>query len=114
MTTRKTVYTPEVTAQLTAEYQAAQSAEGRQAVMEAFAEKLEVKVASVRAKLVREEVYVKPERETKRKATKAELVTMLANEVGTQTEKLESLEKATAKALTVVLEALKAREAPEA
>lgn len=111
MTTRKTVYTPEVTAKLVAAYEAAESAEARQEVMEATAEELGVKVASVRAKLVREEVYVKAEKTAKRSATKAELVAALAEAVGTSTEKLESLEKATAKALTVVLAALNARTA---
>lgn len=102
----KPVYTKEVTARLVAEYKAAESAEARQAVMEAFASELGVKVASVRAKLVREEVYVKQERETKRKATKAELVTAIATRMGESEDKLDSLSKATASALRAVLKAL--------
>lgn len=100
------LYTPEVTAELVAQYTAAESAEARQAVVEAFAQKLGVKVASVRAKLVREEVYVKPERARKSTATKEQLVAQLAEALGEEEEALESLAKATKAALTKVLAGL--------
>jgi hypothetical protein len=106
MTTRKTVYTPEVTARLVAEYTGAETQEAREAVVEAFAQELEVKVASVRAKLVREEVYIAKVRETKRSATKAEMVAEIAARIGKSAEALESLEKATATSLKALLKAL--------
>lgn len=102
----KSVYTPEVTAELVQKYSAAESAEARNEVVETYAEKLEVKVASVRAKLVREGVYVKAERERKSTATKSELVAHLAEALGESEETLESLEKATKGALTKVLAGL--------
>jgi len=102
----KSVYTPEVTEVLVREYSAAESAEARQAVLEKFAEELEVKVASVRAKLVREGVYVKAEKSRKSVATKAELVGLLAERLEVSEEALESLEKATKSALTKVLAGL--------
>ena len=102
----KSVYTPEVTAALVEKYTAAESAEARQEVVESYAEELGVKVASVRAKLVREGVYVKAERARKSVATKSELVAKLAEALGESEESLESLEKATKGALTKVLAGL--------
>lgn len=102
----KSVYTPEVTQSLVAEYSAAESVEARQEVVERFAETLEVKPASVRAKLVREGVYQKVERERKSVATKSELVAKVAEALGAPEEALESLEKATKGALTRVLAGL--------
>lgn len=104
--TNKSVYTKEITARLVNEYKALETEEARKEFITAFASELGVKEASVRAKLVREEVYIKPERETKRKATKAELVAQIAKRVGKSEEALTSLEKATASALRAVLEAL--------
>lgn len=104
--TKQTVYTPEVTKALVAEYTGAESHEARKAVVESTAEALGVKPASVIAKLVREEVYVKAPRETKRSATKAEMVAEIATRVGKSAEALESLEKATAASLKALLKAL--------
>ena len=106
MATRKSVYTPEITERLVSEYKSVETQEAREAVIEKFAEELEVKRASVIAKLVREEAYVKAERQAKRKATKAELVAAIAERIGKSAEAVESLEKATARSLTAILEAL--------
>lgn len=104
--TKQTVYTPEVTQALVAQYTAAESAEARKEVVKAKAEELGVKEASVIAKLVREEVYIKAPREAKRSATKAEMVAEIAARVGKSAEALESLEKATSASLKALLKAL--------
>ena len=106
MTARKSVYTKENTVRLVTAYKAATSAEDRAFVVEQFAQELGVKPASVIAKLVREEVYIKPERVSKRKATKAELVARIATQLNVEQEQIESLEKANAKVLNILAEAL--------
>lgn len=106
MGTKTVNYTPEMTAELTEGYQACETDEGRQAFVEGFAAKHGKKVSSVRAKLVREGTYVKPERTAKRSATKAELVAAIAARTGANPDVIGSLEKATAKALRVIRDAL--------
>ena len=107
----KTVnYTEAQTVQLVAAYDAADSDESRAAVVASFAEAFEKKPASIRAKLVREGVYQKPEASRKRTAKKADMVQRIATLTGADSEKLDSLEKATANALKVVIAALESHE----
>lgn len=74
-----------------------------------FAEKFGKSVASIRAKLAKEGVYVAKTKEaSKRTATKAELVEQIAKLVCAEVEQVESLEKATLPALTMVLDTLRA------
>lgn len=104
MATEKVLnYTPEMTATLVEEYVAAPTKE----TVEALAEKFGRTTKSVIAKLVREGVYKSPAKEAgKRVATKADLVADIAKLVGKSEEQMESLEKATAPALTAVRNAL--------
>lgn len=103
----KTVnYTPEMTVALTVAYQAADSDSARAAVISEFAEKFGKKISSVRAKLVREGTYIKAAQTRKRSAKKSELVAAIAARTGAKPEVLDSLEKATAKALGIVLAAM--------
>lgn len=108
--TKNVNYTPEQTTQLVAAYNAADSDESRAAVVTSFAEAFEKKPASIRAKLVREGVYQKPAASRKRTAKKADMVQRIAKLAGTDSEKLDSLEKATANALKVVIAALETHE----
>lgn len=64
------------------------------------------KPASVRAKLVRLEAYQAPERQTKRSATKAEIVTAIAELCGATDDVMGSLTKASAKPLKVLFNTL--------
>jgi hypothetical protein len=102
----KTVnYTAEQTAELVAAYSAADSDETRAAVVESFAEAFSKKPASIRAKLVREKVYVKPENTGKRNGVKkADLLEEIAEFTGTPAEILDSLNKATMFSLNRIVE----------
>lgn len=106
MTTKTVNYTPEQTAEIVAGYTAAEGDESRKAFIEEYAAKHGRKVSSVRAKLVREGVYQKAETPRKRSATKDEIVSAIAERIGANPDILGSLEKATAKALKLVLAAL--------
>jgi hypothetical protein len=106
MTDKVENYTKEATADLVERYVGAEGDEGRKAVLVAVATELGKSVASVRAKTVREGVYVKAERATKRVARKAEMVTALAGSLGLDEIVLDSLEKATANALLAVIGAV--------
>jgi O-methyltransferase involved in polyketide biosynthesis len=106
MTIKNVNYTPEQTAAIVAGYRACDSDESRKAFVEAYAAEHGRKASSVRAKLVREGVYIKPERTAKRSAKKADMVAAIAARTGANPELVDSLEKATAKALSLVLAAL--------
>ena len=99
-------YTAEQTDALVKAYKEAEGQEGRQAVVEQFAENFGKSVASIRAKLVAEGVYVKAERARKRVARKSELVTALAETLGLDEDVIGSLEKATSTALVKVIGAV--------
>lgn len=103
MTATKTVnYTPEMTAEIVAAYQAGET-------VEAIATRMDKTPRSVVAKLSREGVYV-----AKTKATgtqtprKAELIAQIAHAINTNEELLESLEKATKEALELIARAVQA------
>ena len=105
MASEKTVtYTAEQTSELVAGYKAGTS-------VEALATALGKSVRSVVAKLSREGVYEsKAKARADTRVTKAMLVAQIATAVGASEEVLESLEKATHKALEVVAAALTSEE----
>lgn len=96
-------YTPEMTAELVGAYEANPTQE----TVNTFAEKFHKSAKSVVAKLTREGVYQKKEYATKNGeavTSKAAMVAQLAEMTGQPVETLESLEKATKKALQVLLD----------
>ena len=96
-------YTPEQTAALVAEFNAGAS-------VEALAEMFGKTTRSIVAKLSREGVYVaKAKAKGEARVKKEALVAQIANLIGADEEAVDSLEKATAGALTLVLNALVAR-----
>lgn len=111
MTTVKIAnYTPTQTTELVTAYRAATSQGERANVVKTFAQKFGKKDRSIVAKLSREGVYVKPVRLTKTGAAickKESLVDLIAAEMSVDSEKLESLSKATKSALQMVLTALR-------
>ena len=106
MTEKVVNYTKEQTEALVKIYGEAENDEQRKAVVAGVAKNLRKTEASVRAKLVSEGVYVKMTPVRKRKAKKAELVTILANTLGLDEEVIGSFETATANALTKVIGAV--------
>ncbi len=110
MGTKTLNYTADQTAALVEAYQAATDDESRKAVVIQFADELGKSAASVRQKLVREGVYVKPEYKTKtgkRPESKAAIVADIARTLGTTQETIESLEKATKPVLELLRGTLK-------
>ena len=102
-------YTAEMTTKMVEVYSSATSDEQRKAVVEDLASEFEKSVPSVRAKLVREGVYVKAEGKTgSAKARKDALVSAIALQTGANEEVLDSLTKATREALVIVYGALNA------
>jgi transposase-like protein len=103
MATEKTQnYSVEVTAQLVEAFKAG-------ATVEALAKQFGKSTRSIVAKLSREGVYqakAKAKGNTEARVTKAELVAKIAEGLGVEQEVLDSLEKATAQALTLVAEAV--------
>lgn len=104
----KTVnYTAEQTAQLVAAYTGAENSEQRAAVVAAMAENFGKSPASIRAKLVREKVYIKPVREGKKDGkSKSDLVQRISELTETPADVLDSLGKATMFALGRIVETL--------
>ena len=96
-------YPPEVTLDIVSTYQANPNIE----TVRAIATKYNRSENSIRSKLAREGVYVPMVRNTgKRDITKSELVFKIAEVLNTNPDQLESLEKANAPVLKIVLEAL--------
>ena len=99
-TTKTPNYTAEQTAEVVARFQAGDT-------VEAIAESFGKSVRSIVAKLSREGVYVAKAKATGAARVKKEaLVAQIANLANVSEADLDSLEKATAGALTLVLEAL--------
>lgn len=99
----KTVnYTEEMTNELVGAYTQAASNDERNEVVTEMAEKFGKTVASIRAKLVREKVYVKAEATKGRGVLKDELVAAIATLTNSDEELMDSLAKATKEALTIV------------
>lgn len=104
----KTVnYTDEQTRELVTAYAAADSDESRAAVVASFAASFEKSPASIRAKLVREKVYIKPARDGKKGGVKkGDLLDRIAELTETPVDVLDSLSKATMFALNRIVETL--------
>ena len=101
---KHTNYSAEVTAQLVAGYQAGET-------IEALATLVGKSTRSVVAKLSREGVYTsKAKAKTDVRVTKDELVAQIAAHIGVNEETIDSLEKATAGTLKIVLAALQVAE----
>ena len=100
----KTVnYTPEMTAEIVADYAAGNT-------LEAIAAKTGKTVRSIVAKLSREGVYHAKARVAKKDGvTKADLIARIAELTGQAPEVMDSLEKATGVALKAVVAALEAK-----
>jgi len=106
----KTVnYTPEMTKEIIAAYEAAEGYDARSEVIANMATKFGKSVASVRQKLSREGVYQKKEytnKQGEKAESKAHIVGEIAALLGMEAEQVESLEKATKPVLLKVREAL--------
>ena len=105
----KTVYTESVIERMVEMYTAAQSDEARDEVVVTIATELNVKVESVRAKLVSLKVYVKKERLSKTgkvPETKGKIVADIANLLGVDEESIDTLEKPNKSVLEKLREAL--------
>ena len=105
MAEKQVNYTPVQTGEMVAAYQEATTEEARESVISEFAEKFGKNVKSVRAKLVREGVYVKKAYKSKAGVTperKAAIVEDIASALGVASEVVESLEKATKPTLTLL------------
>jgi hypothetical protein len=100
-------YTAEMTRELVEGYSAQETAEARETFLNLMAAKFEKTVPSVRAKLVREKVYVPAEKSKGKAVRKDELVASIARLTDSDEELMESLSKATREALTIVRDALK-------
>lgn len=99
-------YTPEMTSELVDAY----VANPVESTVVDFAEKFHKSTKSIVAKLTREGVYVKKAYATKTGEaviSKADLVAQLAELTGEPVETMESLEKATKKALQVLIASFK-------
>lgn len=93
-------YTAEMTAKVVEMYKAGEA-------VETIANAVGRTVRSVIAKLSREGVYEsKAKTAGAKRVTKAELVTKIAEAIGAEAEKLESLEKASHEALEMVAKAI--------
>jgi len=98
-------YTEKFTAEITARYLEGDSYEARQEILKEIAAESGKKVQSLRAKLVRENVYVAKEYKTRdgdKPETKSDIVTSIAMSLGVAAKELAGLEKATKNALTLV------------
>ena len=105
MSEKEPSYTKEFTAEITARYLEGADYEARQEILKEIATESGKKVQSLRAKLVREGVYVAKEYKTlfgNKPETKSDIVTSIAVSLGVETKELAGLEKATKQALTLV------------
>ena len=109
MTDKAVNYTKEAVARLHDVYDGEANVETRDAQVAQLAEELGKSPASIRAKLTREGLYVPKGPAPKKGAgiSKADLVSMIAAEIGADEDVIGSLEKATKVALTKVLVALR-------
>ena len=104
-------YTEAQVNEAVARYEAANTDVARAEVVEQLAKEFGKTKASVRAKLVREGVYVAKTVTRKRKAKKADVVALIAKVLGVNEEVVGSLENATYATLVRVYGALGARKA---
>lgn len=102
-------YTDEQTQELVQAYTAADTEESRDQVVAEYSDKFGKTVASVRAKLASESVYVPKARKTKSGepiVSKSELVGKIAGLLGKPEDQFESLEKANKPVLKSIVDAL--------
>lgn len=102
-------YTDAQVSALVEAYTACEDADQRDAVIEQFAGEFAKPVRSIRAKLVREGVYVKKTYTTKtgeKPESKADIVQDIAGVLACNVEAVESLEKATKSTLRLLRKAL--------
>ena len=92
---KATVYSPEQTVSLIADYKAGKAVGD-------IAEAMGKTVQSVIAKLSREGVYVKAAKVATPRVTKAQLISVIAVKYGVSDESLESLDKATKETLAIL------------
>lgn len=113
MAEKSTNYTEAQEQALRVGYSPSASEEEREAQIEILAESLGKNVKSIRAKLVHLGLYVPKAKAPAGKAaeTKAAIVEQIAQLCGVNSETVESLEKATKKALTVLRQSLTKTEA---
>jgi D-ribose pyranose/furanose isomerase RbsD len=105
MGTKTVNYTETQTAELVERYQAAETPEQRDTVVEELAQDMGKTVRSVRQKLVREGVYIAKEYKTKtgaRPESKEKIVTDIAGTLGVAAESIESLNKANKTTLALI------------
>lgn len=102
MTEKTMNYTAEQTAEIVATYTAAPSVD----TVNELAAKFGKTVRSIVAKLSAEKVYqAKAKKEGAKVVTKMDLIEKIANDLGVDKAKLESLEKATKEALQILANA---------
>ena len=101
-------YTDEMIARLKEVYDGQDSEDARSAQVQQLATELDKAPASIRAKLVREGLYVAKDKAPKGKAglSKADLVSKIAHQLNVDEDIVGSLEKATKVSLTMVLKNL--------
>ena len=102
---KKVNYTPEQTSALVADYVACETQDARVDCVEQWAELLGKTPASIRAKLVTENVYVAKAYKTKqgtKPESKAAIVDAIARILGVNVETVESLEKANKTSLNLI------------
>jgi len=102
-------YTEDQTVELVKAYTAVDTADARDSVVDTFVKKFDRPIASVRAKLASEGVYIAKVRATKSGdpiVRKDQLVAQIATLMGTEEEKVESLEKVTKPTLQALISAL--------
>lgn len=105
-------YTEDQTVALVEAYNAAENQEQRDAVVAEQAENLGKTLPSIRAKLVREGVYIAKAYKTKNGASpesKANIVSTIAGLLSASEESVESLEKANKATLRMIRDALNAQ-----
>ena len=106
---KATNYTAEMEATLREGYDPKASVEDRNEAVARLADQIGRSVASVRQKLVRMELYVRPEKTAKDGSpivSKGDLVAEIADACGVPPEEFDSLEKATKRVLNVLVEKL--------
>jgi len=105
MSDKKVNYTQAQTTELVEAYEAAKSEAERESVIEEHAYELQKTVKSVRAKLVREGVYIKKSKKAKdgnSAETKASIVEDIADTLGLESDVIGSLENATKNTLQII------------
>ena len=104
-----TNYTPAMITAMDTVYSDAETDSERKDLVGAFANDFGLNVASIRAKLVRMGIYIKPEAKTKngsKIARKADLVSEIAHLMNVDEDLIGSLEKATKFSLEKLIENL--------